>query len=349
MNRKIPISLPRWAALVGALLAGVTVAAVDPAWFEVGWPLETPANDRYFDVPLSAEVYGHAPSLEQLAVLDARNEPMPFYRVTVDPPAAGEQRVVLAASPVYASQADGSLAQLSVSSGNGRTALTVTRPADATETDVAAFVVDARNVERAPTAIELDWRALPQPFLLNVRVEQSNDLTSWRAAGRGSVAQLAVGDVEARHARVPVSARAGGYLRIAWERNVPGFYVERVSLVSADQAEAPLLNVRLPALDRAPPRGDTTAGGPEPLYFDAGGALPVAAATVHFAAGSGWLTADVAAADSLDGPWQPVAYRTLLYEVDYGGTHFASPPVAVGRNDKRYWRVTPAEPLGRDR
>jgi hypothetical protein len=54
-------------------------------------------------------------------------------------------------------------------------------------------------------------------------------------------------------------------------------------------------------------------------------------------------------ADSLEGPWLPVAYRTLLYELDYGGTQFASPPVVVGRNDKRYWRVTPAEPLARDR
>ncbi|HET7130931.1 MAG TPA: DUF3999 family protein, partial [Gammaproteobacteria bacterium] len=156
-NRTIPGWLPRGGALLCALVAGAAAAAaLDPSRFEVGWPLETPANDRYFDVPLTAEVYRHAPTLEQLAVLDARNEPMPFYRVAVDPPAAGEQRVVLGASPVYASQADGSLAQLSVSSGNGRTALTVTRPADGAQTDVSAFVVDARNVERAPTAIELD-------------------------------------------------------------------------------------------------------------------------------------------------------------------------------------------------
>jgi hypothetical protein len=149
-----------------------------------------------------------------------------------------------------------------------------------------------------------------------------------------------------------VSARAGGYLRIGWERNVADFYLERVTLVSAETAEPSLQNARLRALDHAPPpsRGPgANANAPAPLYFDAGGPVPVAAATVRFVAGSGWLTADVAVGDSLDGPWSPVAYGALFYEVDYSGTRFASPAVAIGRTEKRYWRIAPAEPVGRDR
>jgi len=357
MNRKISRSRsrsrsrPRAAALaVGLAMGAAAHAALDPSRFEVGWPLEVPAQGGYFDVALTPDVYRHAPTFEQLAVLDSRNEPMPFYRVAVDPPAGGEQRVALGVSPVYVSQTGASVAELSVSTDDRRTNVTVTRPADGARTDVAAFVADARAVERAPTSIELEWRALPQPFLLDVRIEQSDDLARWRPVGRGSVAQLAVGGAEARHARVAVSARAGGYLRIGWERNVADFYLERVTLVSAETAEPSLQSARLRALDRAPPpsRGPG-APAPAPLYFDAGGPVPVAAATVRFVAGSGWLTADVAVGDSLDGPWLPVAYGELFYEVDYSGTRFESPAVAVGRTEKRYWRIAPAEPVGRDR
>jgi hypothetical protein len=214
---------------------------------------------------------------------------------------------------------------------------------------VSAFVVDARAVERASTAVELEWRALPQPFLLVVRVEQSDDLTSWRPVGRGSVAQLAVGGAEARHSRVAVNARAGGYLRIGWERNVADFYLEQVTLVSAETAEPSLLSVRLPALDRAPPPTRDQSNAPAPLYFDTGGPLPVAMATVRFVSGSGWLTADVAVADSLDGPWLPLSYQSLFYEVEYSETRFASTPIATGRIDKRYWRLAPAESIDRGR
>ena len=70
---------------------------------------------------------------------------------------------------------------------------------------------------------------------------------------------------------------------------------------------------------------------------------------MHFVSGSGWLGAEVDVASSLEGPWLPVADRALFYELDYAGTHFASPPLAVGRTEKRYWRVTPAEAIGRDR
>ncbi|HEX5046344.1 MAG TPA: DUF3999 family protein [Gammaproteobacteria bacterium] len=350
MKRNDSRKLARAAALAAGLaVAAAAHAALDPNAFEVGWPLEVPAQGGYFDIPLAQDVYRHAPALEQLAVLDARNEPMPFYRVPVDPPSAGEQRVTLGVSPLYVWQ-PGAGAEVSVSTDDRRTSVAITRPADGPRTDVAAFVVDARAVERAPTAVELEWRPLPQPFLLDVRVEQSDDLTSWRFVGRGSVAQLAVGGTEARHARVAVSARAGGYLRIGWERTVADFYVERVTLVSSETAEPSLQSAQVQALDRAPsPSSGRDASAPAPLYFDAGGPVPAATATVRFTAGSGWLTADVAVADSLDGPWLPVAYRSLFYEIDYSGARFASTPIDVRRVDKRYWRVTPADPIDRGR
>ena len=294
-------------AAVGAALAA-TAAALDPLEFVAGWPIEAPADAKVFDVPLTAEVYAAANGIEQLAVLDANGEPQPFFRRSPPPTAPTEQRVVLEASPLYAGGAGGGPSVGVTTSARG-TSVTVT-PGAPSSSAVTGFVLDARAVTTAPIALDLDWRALPQPFLLEVSVEQSTDLTNWRGVGRGSVAELAIGDAEVRHARVPVRAAAGGYLRVTPSSAVADWHLLRATLVSSTTEPAAPLRVRVPPLAAG-------AGPEEPvpdaLYFDAGGTLPVASVALGFAAGDGWARATVAASRTLDGPWTPVAYGELFY------------------------------------
>ena len=221
------------------------------------------------------------------------------------------------------------------------TSVTVT-PGAASTSAVTGFVLDARAVTTAPIALDLDWRALPQPFLLEVSVEQSTDLTNWRGIGRGSVAELAIGDAEVRHARVPVRAAAGGYLRVTPSRAVADWHLLRAALVSSTTEPTAPVRVRVPPLA-------ASAGPEEPvpdaLYFDAGATLPVASVALGFAAGDGWARATVAASRTLEGPWTPVAYGELFYKLSFEGREFASTPAAVGRQEARYWRVVPEAPL----
>ncbi len=86
-------------AAAGMALAA-TAGALDPREFVAGWPIEAPAGAEVFDVPLTAEVYAAAASIEQLAVLDANGEAQSFFRRSGAVP--GERRVVLEASPLYA-------------------------------------------------------------------------------------------------------------------------------------------------------------------------------------------------------------------------------------------------------
>ncbi len=192
-------------AAVGAALAA-SAAALDPLEFVAGWPIEAPADAKVFDVPLTAEVYAAANGIEQLAVLDANGEPQPFFRRSPPPTPPTEQRVVLEASPLYAGSAGGGPSVGVTTSARG-TSVTVT-PGAPSDPRSRGFVLDARAVTTAPIALDLDWRALPQPFLLEVSVEQSTDLTNWRGVGRGSVAELAIGDAAgAARARAGASRR----------------------------------------------------------------------------------------------------------------------------------------------
>ena len=153
-------------------------------------------------MPLTADVYAAATSFEQLAVLDANGEPQAFFRAL----GAGDaDRAASRARRVAALRRRPGRLQVGVTTSERGTSVTVT-PGASGSPAMTGFVLDARAVELAPIALELDWRALPQPFLLDVGIEQSTDLTNWRSVGRASVAALAIGGAEVRHARVPVRA-----------------------------------------------------------------------------------------------------------------------------------------------
>ena len=333
-------SLPRaLLATIGVALAAAA-AALDESDFVAGWPIDAPSEAEVFDIPLSAEVYAAASSIAQLAVLDANGAPQAFFRRGTTPTAPTEQGVVLEASPLYAGDA---AAQPSVgmTTSERSTSVTVTpgRPADRS---ITSFVLDARALSIAPVALELDWRALPQPFLLDVTVEQSADLTTWRAVGRASVAELSIGDTAVRHARVPVRAAAGGYLRVTPGRAVADWHLLRATLVSSSAKAA------VPSSVRVAPLADDIAPAepvPDALYFDAGAVLPVQSVSLGFAANDGWVRADIAASRSLDGPWTSLAYGELFYALSFEGREFASSPLVVGRQEARYWRLAPAAPL----
>lgn len=320
---------------VGMALAA-TAAALDEREFVAGWPIEAPAGAEVFDLPLTAEVYAAA-TIGQLAVLDADGEPQPFFRPGPEPRA--ERRVVLEASPLYAAALQQGLV-VGVSRSDRSTSVNVA-PDEPAEPAITGFVLDARGPNIAPIALELDWRALPQPFLLGVVIEQSTDLTSWREIGRASVAALSVGGAEARHARVPARAAAGGYLRVTTDGSVADWYLLRATLVSSAAERATPISVRVAQLPESAKPDDAISGA---LYFDAGGPLPVSMATLAFGDNNGWVRADVANSRSLDGPWIPVAYGELMYRVSFEGREFVSEPIAVPRYEARYWRVVPAAP-----
>lgn len=322
-------------AALGTALAAAA-AALDEREFVAGWPIEAPAAAEVFDLPLTAEVYAAA-TIGQLAVLDADGEPQPFFRVGPEP--RGWRRIVLEASPLYAATFQQGLV-VGVTRNDRSTSVNVTSDEPA-EPAITGFVLDARGPNIAPIALELDWRALPQPFLLDVVIEQSTDLTSWREVGRASVAALSVGGAEARHARVPVRAAAGGYLRVTTDGSVADWHLLRATLVSSAVARAAPISLRVAQL---PEDAEPDGAIPAALYFDSGGPLPVSMATIAFGDDNGWVRADVSASRSLDGPWIPIAHGELMYRVSFEGREFVSEPIAVPRYEARYWRVVPSAP-----
>jgi hypothetical protein len=321
--------------VVFAACCGIALGAVDRLRFVEGWPIELPGDGDFFDIALTPEIYRAARSLDQLAVLDAQNEPMPFYRVDAPTPVISEQSIERGVSAIYRIDSDDGVTELSVAAGGDRTNVTVTRAAGDADAEVVAFVIDAREIEQAPQAIELEWTELDRPFLMSVGIEWSDDLTGWRNVGRGSIASLTIDGAEVRHDRVAVRGAVGGYYRVSWDRRIADWTLERAVLIHNESAES----VSFGRIELEPIDVDPAIALADTIYFDLGGRLPVTSAELVFAAANRWVEAGLEVSGRLDGGWQSLASRYLFYDVDYEGESFASDALRLRRTEGRYWRL----------
>ena len=315
---------------------GIASAAVDPQQFVSGWRLELPSEEAFYDVPLTNEVYRYGRSLHELAVLDGNGNPMPFYRVTTPSPIVSEETTTLGVSPIYVQQEDGSSADLSITTQGDKTDVVVTRPANKEPvSEVVAFVVDAREVSGTPTAIELEWSPLDQPFLMTVSIEHSDDLTRWRRVGGGSVASLAIEGASVTHGKIDLAGSERGYYRLTWNRRVSDWQIERVVLITSALTDIVTFD-RIELSAGANPSKDTQENA---LYFDVGGSLPTMSVDLVFPAKNHWANASVYLGNSLDGPWRQISNWRLFYDINFEGERLTSEALSLHRAEARYWKI----------
>jgi len=330
---------------VAVAVSGIAFAALDPQKFVAGWRLDLTSEGAFYDVPLTHEVYQFGRSLNELAVLDANGEPMPFYRVAVPSAAVSEEYSTLGVSPIYVRQGDGAAADLRVTTQGDRTEVVVARPTDKDpESEVVAFIVDAREIEGTPTAIELVWRPLDRPFLMSVSIEHSDDLTRWRTVGRGSIASLAIDGASVTHGKIAITGSERGYYRLKWSRLVSDWQLESVVLATSAVTELATFG----QVDLSPIEVPEERASEDALYFDAGGALPTTSIDLVFSDKNRWGNASIYFGNSTDGPWQRLGSRRLFYDIDFEGERLASEPLSLRRVEVRYWKVLFATKTGAD-
>ena len=317
--------------------------AVDLNEFAVGWPLELNAESEFYDIPLRAEVYRHARSVDQMAVLDANGEPMPFYRVVVEPEPATESLVTLDVSPVYRTQGGELIGGLTVEASDERIDVRFGPPPE-DRAQIVAFVADARALRTTPFAADLRWNEIEEPFLTTVTISHSDDLAQWNAIGEGSIASLAIDDTRVRHSRIPIDARGGGYYRIGWAGDTPAPWVlDQLDLIVSEEPDP--TPVELVVLEPVPGPADAQE---DAFFFDAGGLLPIRAVELELVNRNTWANAAIDSGDSLEGPWSLVASRRLYYRVDLQGDQVRAPVVQIASRGARFWRVRPDRSLGED-
>jgi len=188
--------------------------------------------------------------------------------------------------------------------------------------------------EPAATALRLAWSG-PAEFSAAYLLESSDDLRSWRAAGRGQVLALASPAGPLTQALVPLPADAGRFLRLVW----------------SDPAAAPALSgaMRVAAQERSTAVDSTTAWSvaasaastPKALHFDLGAVLPLVQIDLQGGPGTRVTPLRVEGRQRSDEAWRPVT-QGVVYQIDAAGSSSRSPPLPL-RAELRYLRVLPDE------
>jgi hypothetical protein len=313
-------------------VVGRAEAQVELDQFAGGWPIELAGDAAFYELALSAEQYRLAESLAQMAVLDARAETMPFYRPQVETPDPDELRTTLTASPIYRANSTSGNTELDIDSSELRARISIAEGDQ--EQRIVAFVVDARAVETPVTGLDFNWLRRERPFLVNVTIEHSEDLSRWQPVGRGAIGALAVDSTLVAHRHVEIRVATGGFYRVRWRRDSEDFLLDSVELLGqAETSGPPRLSERLAPMDPQPDSAPNNA-----IYFDAGGRLPVASVAASFNAENTWVEARISSASSLDGPWRESAPQHVFYRLTVGADELTSQAAQLGRIDARYWR-----------
>ncbi len=243
-------------AWLGALLlvsAPVDAADPKPGEFVARFEIVAPANGPYFRVPLTADVlrYTRSADLADLRLFNAVGERLPFALYV---PGADKPEESAAALPVYPIETEvlkaavaGGRLELRQQGGSTTVVIEGARGGGAPTTQVAAYLLDAREVKARAVALELDAE-FDRAKLVPVSVQASRDLKNWRAVAAGEPV-FRLGQGAAQNVRTVVRfARPvvldGEYLRLTWKES--SRFVLRAATLKSEPIDSP---APPPALD----------------------------------------------------------------------------------------------------
>lgn len=321
-------------------------------------PITVVQSAPFVQLALPASTYAHSlgDALEDLRVVDARGDRVPFALLAPRPsesqdlkqqrpatiyalprkPAAGQAW----ASPVEVVVQGDRISVRRLGGGTTAGAAVAAMPGS------AGWLIDMgerRRDEPAPQSLLMAWSG-PAEFSAAYDLETSNDLRSWRAGSSGQLLALASAAGPLTQPSVMLPAAAGRFVRLLWRDPATAPAVSGAMRVSVQPRsvvlDAPtqwqVASSPAPAGKAAP---DLLA--PRSLHFDLGGAVPVVQIELQWASGTRVAPVRVQGRNSADEPWRDMV-QGVFYRLERGDTVSQSPPVALSAR-LRYLRFVPDE------
>lgn len=330
MKRSTVLGL--WGLLVGAT---AQAAGVNPDEYAFGAALGVDGQSALYSVALPQSVYSHTfhGDLLDLCVINGSNEVVPFE---VRRAAATRQgvasRYVLPIFPLRGRDREPSDA-LKVRLQSANTSIDISQSARAPESDlVGAYLLDARGINTALQALQLQWPAEAVDFAARLQIESSEDLQSWSTVvAEAPVVNLHFGGRQFARAEINVRATQAPYWRLSWVGTAP-----KVALagVSADPV-APLLEVTRQTAT-APGRATPAVGEYE---FDLQADLPVERLNLRLPEANTLVDVEFLALNAGTKTWGPIA-RGRLHRLQVpDAPDLTNDPVAIPLTAARHWRV----------
>lgn len=319
------------------LSSGIS-AAERPADFAYGTVLEADGSEALYEVILPAALYrGVARAdLGDVRVFNSAGEIVPYAlrprrTASADAPAP----LTLTLFPLKA-QAGATIDGVSISvqrSAGGATSINVNSSGGSGgEKHTVGYLVELGSQERALRHIEFDWQAPADGFAGKLRIDASDDLTSWRTlVAAAPLVSLEVAGQKLERKGVELPRQKVKYLRLSWLPQEAS--ATPPELVSArGEPASQFLEAQREWEKVAAGKGEK----PGEFVYDLHGHLPVDRVRLNLPEPNTVVQVELLARNRADQPWRYVA-RGVAYRLRQSGGEIVSPELALATTTDRYW------------
>lgn len=314
-------------------------AAERPTDFAYGAALEADGSEALYEVILPAALYrGMARSdLGDVRVFNGADEIVPYAlrprrTTSADAPAP----LALTLFPLKA-QTGASIEGLSISvrrSAGGAASINVITSSGGSggEKRTVGYLVDLSAQERALRHIEFDWLAVADGYAGKLRIDASDDLTSWRTlVAAAPLVSLEVAGQKLEQKRVELPRYKVKYLRLSWLPQAGGTAPPEL-LSARGEPASQSVEANREWGKAAAAKGEK----PGEFVYDMRGHFPVDRVRLDLPEPNTVVQVELLARDRADQPWRFVA-RGVAYRLRQGGGEIASPELMLATTTDRYW------------
>ena len=330
------------AVALAAMLSGATFAAAEPAPFRYSAAITIGAAAPFVQLPLTPSVYAHTAQdeLRDLRVVDARGTRAPFALLVPSSSLHTSEQVrkaVLYPLPARPSAAGVWSSPVDVVVDGDRISVKRHGPGESTPAgrprESGGWLIDSgerRAGEAPPQQLRLRWSG-PAEFTAAYRLESSDDLRQWRAAGSGQVMALQSQSGPLTQPVVSLAGGTGRFVRLLWAEPQAAPVIAGATVLVAERRRVAIDSAReLAFAASSEPAGvrplDAEAG--RSIHFDLGGALPLVDVDLAFASGTHVAPLRLQGRARVDDPWRELG-SGVFYRLERSGDVATSPAIAL--------------------
>ena len=306
-----------------------------PQDFAFGLPVTTTQEAAAYRFPLPLAVYqtSFREDLGDIRMFNARGAEVPF---SLSRPTAQEQtRKPAIALPVFPLREGARVVidGIHVTIDSPHSAINLqTNNGSTVASSVNQYILDARALDAAVSALVLSWPDPASDYSGRVRVEASDDLGSWRTVvAAAPIANLHANGQTLTANRVALTNTAAKYLRITWLGLPPAFELTSVQAEPRDGIVDPV-RTGLEVMGNADPVNATD------YLFDLGARAPVSLVNVLLPEANTIVDIELSSRRTSKDTWHFVT-RAGFYRLKTPDAEQQNAPLEIGVDSDRYWRA----------
>jgi hypothetical protein len=197
----------------------------------------------------------------------------------------------------------------------------------ATARRTVAYVLDASASQSALRELRFDWQPESDSTSLDLRIEASDDLRSWRSVGSGVLIRLKHGDAVLDRSSIQLSPAKADYFRISWRSQEP-WKLTGITAIPVDAfAQSPRTWLRVQA-----------TAGPKPgeYVFELPTSLPVDRLRFELPQENTVASSVLVAQPRIGAPERTIT-SSVLYRMEHSGQKLVNPDLEIPPTAEPRW------------